>query len=152
MKSKSFKLIMIALVAITSFSCSSSDDDNSSSLNTGIFTATIGTESFSTNDTFLAEVSAGGTQAFIATGTNGKSFSSAIFPSQFPIGEAKNIAYSSSITYKVGDVTYIPISGTMTMLVMENYKRMKGNFTGVFVGGNPSTEIEISGEFDISNP
>lgn len=151
MKSKSFKLIIVVLVVITSFSCSSSDDETSPS-NSGTFTATIGTESFSTNDTYLAEVSAGGTQAFIATGTNGKSFSSAIFPSQFPIGEAKNIAYSSSITYKVGDVTYIPISGTMTMLVMENYKRMKGNFTGVFVGGNPSTEIAISGEFDISNP
>jgi hypothetical protein len=145
MKTKILTLSMIAFLAITSISCSNDDDSSTPAttapISTNVFTATI--------NAVLATESAGGTQAFTATGTNGKSFSSAIFPSQFPIGQATNIAYSSSMTYKVGDVTYIPREGTMTLTIMENYNRMKGSFTGVFVSGS-APEIAISGEFDIS--
>lgn len=153
MKTKILTFSMIAFLAMTTISCSNDDDSSTPATtaptSTNVFTATIGTESFSTNNAVLATVSAGGTQAFTATGTNGKSFSSAIFPSQFPIGQATNIAYSSSMTYKVDDVTYIPKSGTMTLTIMENYNRMKGSFTGVFVSGS-NLEIPITGEFDIS--
>lgn len=148
-------LFLAAVVAIT-FSCSKSEPEAptptppAAATNEGTFTATIGTESFATNDVTLAKVSAGGTQAITATGTNGKSFSSAIFPAQFPIGQAVNIAYSSSMTYIGNNVQYIAKSGTMTLTVMENYKRMKGTFTGVFIAG--ATEVNITGAFDVSNP
>jgi hypothetical protein len=142
-------LLFVVLLAVSSFSCSKKDDDSPapSTTSTGVFNAKIGSETVSTNNVFLAKVSAGGTQAFTATLADGRIFSSAIFPSQFPIGEAKNIAYSGFITYKVGDQLNIPVSGTMTFTVIQDYKRMKGTFSGGFTGG-----LEISGDFDISNP
>ncbi len=147
-------LLLTTVLSISILSCSkeNEDDPTPKPSTTSVFNATIGAEVVSTNNTMLAEVSAGGTQAFTATLTDGRVFSSAIFSNQFPIGEAKNIAYSGSISYKIGNDTYIPKSGTMTLLVMENYKRMKGTFSGVFIGGSPATEIAISGDFDISNP
>lgn len=152
MKTKFFSFVVLAFLTFINFSCSSDDNATPAAINTSVFTATIGSESFSTNDVLLGQVSAGGTQGFIATGTNGKSFSSALFPSQFPIGVATNIAYSSSMSYRVGDDLYIPVSGTMTLTIMENYQHMKGSFSGVFQGGNPAQQLEISGEFDVSNP
>lgn len=150
---KKVLLLLVSAVVFSFTSCSGNDDSSSNpSPTSNFFNATIGTAEFATNDIVLAEVSAGGTQAFIATGANGVSFSSALFPNQFPIGQAVNIAYSSSITYKVGDVIYIPNSGTMTLEIMENYTRMKGSFSGTFVGGTPVTEIAISGTFDVQNP
>ncbi len=154
MKIKLF-LATIALLAITSISCSKDEEPATNTpttvtpVGTGLFTATIAGENFTTNEIVLAQVSAGGTQAFYTIAKNGISFSSAIFPENFPIGQAKPIAYSGYITYKLGDITYIPKSGTMTLSIMENYKRMKGTFTGVFVSG--ATEISISGEFDAKN-
>lgn len=149
MHTKFLILSVISLLTISTTSCTK-EEEQSTTTDKGLFTATIEGESFTTNEVVLLTISAGGTQAFTATGTNGKSFSSAIFPSQFPIGQAVNIAYSSSITYQVGDATYIPSSGTMTLTIMENYKRMKGSFTGVFVSSQNPT-LTISGEFDIKN-
>jgi hypothetical protein len=155
MKTKFFTLSMIAILAITSISCSKSDPNPAPSviqnpIATNKFTATIGTENFSNNDVKLITISAGGTQGFYMTPVNGKSFSSAIFAENFPIGEARPIAYSGYISYKLNDVIYIPKSGTITLSIMEPYTRMKGTFTGVFVGGTGTSDITISGEFDIS--
>ena len=155
MKSKLLSLATIALFAITSISCSKDDEPApppaiQNPVGVNKFTATIGTENFSNNDVKLITISAGGTQGFYMAPVNGKSFSSAIFAENFPIGEAKPIAYSGYISYKLGDVTYIPKSGTMTLSIMNSYNRMKGTFTGVFVGNAGASEITISGEFDIS--
>ena len=143
------KTIALFLFISTIFSCSSNDDNEQPTTTENYFKATIGTENFTTNNVTLLAVSAGNVQAFFTEVKDGKSFSSSIFPDQFPINITKDIAFSSSIRYKLYNTTYIPKSGTLTITILDPYNRIKGTFNGVFVSN--TSEITISGEFDISN-
>ena len=149
MKNNLFKIATFLLLTISMISCSSEDEGEPVVTNEGQFTATIDGEAFSSND--ITYLSVGGTEGIIAYGGADRStyFSVAIFPENFPVGQDIDIAFSPSVSYVVGDKTYIAQSGTMNFSVLEPGTRMKGTFS--FVGVNDGATLTITnGQFDVS--
>lgn len=149
MKNNLFKIATFLLLTISMVSCSSEEDGEPVVTNDGQFTATIDGEAFSSND--ITYLSVGGTEGIIAYGGPDRStyFSVAIFPENFPVGQDIDIAFSPSVSYVVGDKSYIAQSGTMNFSILEPGTRMKGTFS--FVGVNDEDTVTITnGQFDVS--
>jgi len=148
MKNNLFKIATFLLLTISMVSCSSEDEGEPVVANEGRFTATIDGEAFSSND--VTYLSVGGTEGIIAYGADRSTyFSVAIFPENFPVGQDIDIAFSPSVSYIIGDKTYIAQSGTMNFSILEPGIRMKGTFS--FVGVNDGDTLTITdGQFDVS--
>ena len=148
MKNNLFKIATFLLLTISMVSCSSEDEGEPVVANEGRFTATIDGEAFSSND--VTYLSVGGTEGIIAYGADRSTyFSVAIFPENFPVGQDIDIAFSPSVSYIIGDKTYIAQSGTMNFSILEPGIRMKGTFS--FIGVNDGATLTITdGQFDVS--
>jgi len=148
MKNNLFKIATFLLLTISMVSCSSEDEAEPVVANEGQFTATIDGEAFSSND--ITYLSVGGTEGIIAYGPDRSTyFSVAIFPENFPVGQDVDIAFSPSVSYIIGDKTYIAQSGTMNFSILEPGIRMKGTFS--FIGVNDGATLTITnGQFDVS--
>lgn len=149
MKNNLFKIATILLLTISMVSCSSEEDGEPVVTNEGQFTATVDGEAFSSND--ITYLSVGGTEGIIAYGEDRSTyFSVAIFPENFPVGQDIDIAFSPSVSYIIGEKTYIAQSGTMNFSILEPGVRMKGTFS--FIGVNDGATLTITnGQFDVSN-
>ncbi len=119
--------------------------DTSTNPQSYVFSATLGSDTFVSNDVTL--LSAGGTAGLIAKDDKGRSFSVAVFPKDFPLGKAVGVAYSPSIAYNDGKNSFIAKSGSMTFSALEAGKTMTATFT--FVGTSSGTDINIEGKFDV---
>ncbi|MFY0483575.1 hypothetical protein ACI6PS_13335 [Flavobacterium sp. PLA-1-15] len=148
MKNNLFKIATFLVLTISIVSCSSEDDGDPVITNDGQFTATVDGEAFSSND--ITYLSVGGTEGILAYGADRSTyFSVAIFPENFPVGQDVDIAFSPSVSYVIGDKTYIAESGTMNFSVLEPGVRMKGTFS--FTGVNDGASVTITnGQFDVS--